>query len=70
METQIEIKVNKTPKNILDSISKYQKKNRKQMNDKSKRAYYRMKEDPERYALFQERRKQNKLNLKLKNIIP
>ena len=26
METQIEIKVNKTPKNILDSISKYQKK--------------------------------------------
>ena len=61
METQTEIKVNKTPKNVLDSISKYQKNNREKMNEKSKRAYYRMKEDPVRYALFQQRRKQNKL---------
>ena len=49
MEKQDEIKIRKTPQNVLDSVSKYQKNNKQKINEKSKRAYYRLKEDPIRY---------------------
>lgn len=67
------IKKTKTPQNILDSISKYQKNNKDKMNEKSRNYYQRMKADPVRLAHFQERQKKNKLEFtlkKLKNLTP
>lgn len=68
MEKQDEIKIKKTPQNVLDSVSKYQKNNKQKINEKSKRAYYRLKEDPIRYQAFQDKRKHNRLLLKQKKI--
>ena len=68
MEKQDEIKIRKTPQNVLDSVSKYQKNNKQKINEKSKRAYYRLKEDPIRYQAFQDKRKHNRLLLKQKKI--
>ena len=68
MEKQDEIKIKKTPQNVLDSVSKYQKNNKQKINEKSKRAYYRLKEDPIRYQAFKDKRKYNRLLLKQKKI--
>ena len=68
MEKQDEIKTKKTPQNVLDSVSKYQKNNKQKINEKSKRAYYRLKEDPIRYQAFKDKRKHNRLLLKQKKI--
>ena len=37
--------------NHLKSVSEYQKRNKDKMKDKNKRAYERLKLDPERYAI-------------------
>jgi hypothetical protein len=60
------IKKNKTPQNILDSISKYQKNNKDKINEKSRNYYNRVKQDPVRYAHLKERLKKNKVDLALK----
>jgi hypothetical protein len=60
------VKKNKTPKNILDSVSKYQKKNKDKMNEKSRNYYQRLKQDPVRLAHMKERLKKNRADLKLK----
>jgi hypothetical protein len=48
---------NKTPKNILDSVSKYQKNNKDKVNEKMRRYYERVKADPEKHAKMKERQK-------------
>jgi hypothetical protein len=49
---------NKTPKNILNSISKYQKGNGKdKVNEKMRRYYERVKADPEKHAKMKARQK-------------
>ena len=68
-ETEIpekNIKKNKTPQNILDSISKYQKKNKDKINEKSRNYYQRVKQDPVKLAHMKERLKKNRADLKLK----
>ena len=45
----------KTTKNILKSVSEYQKCNPEKCNEKTCNYYKRMKADPERYAKFLER---------------
>lgn len=60
------VKKNKTPRNILDSVSKYQKKNKDKMNEKSRNYYQRLKQDPVRLAHMKERLKKNRADLKLK----
>ena len=68
MDNQNQEKVIKTPENVRKSISKYQKNNKQKINEKSKRAYYRLKEDPIRYQAFKDKRKHNRLLLKQKKI--
>ena len=63
METP-DIKKNKTPQNILTSVSKYQKNNKDKVNEKYRNYYKRLKEDPERYAHFKERHRTYLLNKK------
>ena len=48
---------NKTPKNILDSVSKYQKNNKDKVNEKMRRYYERVKADPEKHAKMKARQK-------------
>lgn len=60
------IKKNKTPQNILDSISKYQKNNKDKINEKSRNYYQRVKQDPVKLAHLKERLKKNKADLALK----
>ena len=63
--------VNITPKNILDSVNKYQKNNKDKVNEKMRRYYERVKADPEKHAKMKARQKlwrENKLKqLKNKN---
>jgi len=49
--------VNKTPKNIMDSVYKYQKNNKDKVNEKMRRYYERVKADPEKHAKMKERQK-------------
>ena len=48
---------NKTPKNILNSVSKYQKNNKDKVNEKMRRYYERVKADPEKHAKIKARQK-------------
>ena len=45
----------KTPKNILKSVSEYQKRNPEKCAEKTRNYYRRVKADPERYAKYLER---------------
>ena len=49
--------VNKTPKNILNSVNKYQKNNKEKVNEKMRRYYERVKADPEKHAKMKARQK-------------
>jgi hypothetical protein len=49
--------VNKTPKNILNSVNKYQKNNKDKVNEKMRRYYERIKQDPEKHAKMKARQK-------------
>ena len=40
----------KTPKNVLKSVSEYQKRNPEKCAEKTRNYYKRVKADPERYA--------------------
>ena len=62
------IKKNKTPKNILDSVAKYQKNNKDKINEKSRSYYQRLKTDPVRLAHFKERQKKNKMDYALRKL--
>ena len=42
----------KTPKNVLKSVSEYQKRNPEKCAEKTRNYYKRVKADPERYAKF------------------
>ena len=42
----------KTPKNVLKSVSDYQKRNPEKCSEKTRNYYRRMKADPERYAKY------------------
>jgi hypothetical protein len=44
-------KTNERYFNHLKSVSEYQKRNKEKMREKNKRAYERLKLDPERYAI-------------------
>ena len=62
MSSNITMEINeppkfKTPKNILKSVSEYQKRNPEKCNEKTRNYYKRMKADPVRYAKFLERHK-------------
>ena len=59
-------KVFKTSQKIRENVSRYQKEHREQVSAKSKRAYYRMKEDPVRYQAFKDKRKKYISDLKQK----
>jgi hypothetical protein len=48
---------NKTPKNILNSVNKYQKNNKDKVNEKMRRYYERIKQDPEKHAKMKARQK-------------
>jgi hypothetical protein len=48
---------NKTPKNILNSVSKYQKNHKEKVNEKMRRYYERVKADPEKHAKMKARQK-------------
>ena len=47
----------KTPKNVLKSISEYQKRNPEKCAEKTRNYYIRVKADPERYAKYLQRHK-------------
>jgi hypothetical protein len=48
---------NKTPKNILNSVSKYQKNHKEKVNEKMRRYYERVKAHPEKHAKMKARQK-------------
>ena len=61
-------KIKKTPQNVLESVSKYQKKNKEKVNEKYRNYYQRLKQDPERYVKYLERHREYRNNKKdLKN---
>ena len=48
---------NKTPKNILNSVNKYQQNNKDKVNEKMRRYYERVKADPVKHAKMKARQK-------------
>lgn len=52
MSSTIESPKLKTPKNILKSVSEYQKRNPEKCAEKTRNYYKRVKADPERYAKY------------------
>ena len=48
---------NKTPQNILNSVSKYQKNHKEKVNEKMRRYNERVKADPEKHAKMKARQK-------------
>ena len=74
MSSTIEQPKLKTPKNVLKSVSDYQKRNPEKSAEKTRNYYRRVKADPERYAKYLARhanyRKMKKLEKEAKEAQP